>query len=375
MRRRTTAKPLSSKYVQRASINLKGLGSRITIALGATLMCCFSFAQNVTPGGYVDIHVHTAGIGKQGSGAFVSKQMREGFKFGLYLRAFDVTLEELETRGDKIVVERIAKNIAQSARVSQAVVLALDGVTNKAGNLDREATQIYVPNDFVAAQTARFPQLLFGASINPTRHDALARLDKAKAQGAVLVKWIPAIMGFNPSNDSLKPFYARMKTHGLALLSHAGQERAFGPADDSLGDPRHLELALKAGVTVIVGHLATTGKTEGKDYFYHLLPMFERYPNLYAEISSLTQINKRGYLYEALEDKNLHARLLYGSDWPLQFFPLVSPWYQFPTVSISTISAVRALDNLWDRDVALKEAMGVPAHIFERTGKLLGVTR
>ena len=36
----------------------------------------------------VDLHVHTAGIGAGGSGAFVNREMRENLRFRFYLRAF-----------------------------------------------------------------------------------------------------------------------------------------------------------------------------------------------------------------------------------------------------------------------------------------------
>jgi hypothetical protein len=45
-----------------------------------------------------------------------------------------------------------------------------------------------------------------------------------------------------------------------------------------------------------------------------------------------------------------------------------------PHVALSQIKAIQGLDNQWDRDVTLKEAMGVPAAAFERSALLLGVT-
>jgi hypothetical protein len=158
------------------------------------------------------------------------------------------------------------------------------------------------------------------------------------------------------------------------LLSHAGAERSFGHSNDKLGDPHRLELPLTLGVTVIAAHIASTGIIEGQDNFDRVLPMFAKHDNLFADISALTQINRRGYLRRALAREDLHSRLIYGSDWPLQFFPLVSPWHHFPHVSISEIKAIQGLDNQWDRDVALKKAMGVPSEVFERSASLLGIT-
>lgn len=93
----------------------------------------------------------------------------------------------------------------------------------------------------------------------------------------------------------------------------------------------------------------------------------------YTEISSLTQINKLGYLYDALAVPGLSERMLYGSDWPLQFFPLVSPWYQIGRIGIGEIRKVGRLKNPWDRDVALKRAMGVPEDVFVRARAVLKI--
>ena len=52
-------------------------------------------------------------------------------------------------------------------QVRAAVVLALDGPVGSDGELDRARTEIYVPNEFVAAEVAKHPELRFGASVNP----------------------------------------------------------------------------------------------------------------------------------------------------------------------------------------------------------------
>ena len=157
------------------------------------------------------------------------------------------------------------------------------------------------------------------------------------------------------------------------MLSHAGQERSFGHSNDEQCDPRHLVLPLQHGVTVIAAHVASAGSTQGESNFERLLPLFDEYEHLYADISALTQINRLGYLNRALTREGVRERLVYGSDWPLQFFPLVSAWYQAPHVDLADIKAIQGLDNKWDRDVALKQAMGVPHTVFERSARVLGI--
>lgn len=316
---------------------------------------------------FVDIHVHTAGLGYGGSGAFINQAMRDSFKFPVYLWAMGVTHDELEAEGDALVIDRLAVMLGESQHVQSAVILAMDGVIDENGKLDRERTQIYVPNEFVAGRTALHDNLAFGASINPARPDAIARLRAAHANGAKLVKWIPNIMLIDPADPAHSEFYREMAALDLPLLSHAGQERSFAGADDSLGDPVRLKLPLELGVTVIAAHLASTGNNEGMSNYRRILGMFAQYPNLYTEISSLTQINKLNYLSDALEQPGVVDRMVYGTDWPLQFFPLISPLYHLNHIGIDDARSVARLGNIWDRDVALKEFLGVPREVFERT--------
>ncbi|MDE0036602.1 MAG: amidohydrolase family protein [Gammaproteobacteria bacterium] len=324
--------------------------------------------------GYLDMHVHTAGIGAGGSGAFVGAEMRSDLRFRFYLRAFGVSEEQLEAEGDGLVIRNISTQVAESEQVARAVILAMDGVVAD-GELDRDATQFYVPNDFVAAEVGRYDNLCFGASVNPQRHDALARLEQAQTDGALLVKWIPNVMHFDPADPAFESFYRKLVELDLPLLSHAGKEQAFPDARDDYGDPRRLELPLSLGVTVIAAHIATTGKNEGEDNFERILPMFDEYPNLYSEISSLTQINKLNYLKRALDVPGLDERLLYGSDYPLQFFPLVSSLWHLRHIEVGTARLVGSIRNQWDRDVALKRAIGTPEHVFARSAELLDVGR
>lgn len=321
----------------------------------------------------VDLHVHVAGLGYGDSGCFISETMRENFRFPFFLWAMGVTEEDLVANGDRVLLEQLSNRVSASKTVSHAVILALDGYVADNGELDVEKTQIYVPGNFIALETAQHDNLLYGASINPNREDAVERLRDAHASGAVLVKWIPSIMNIDPANAKFETFYKAMAELQIPLLTHTGMEKSFAGAVDELADPRRLQLPLELGVTVIAAHIATTGESEGQDNFERILPMFAKYPNLYADISSLTQINKLGYLARALSVDGVTERMLYGSDWPLQVFPLISPWYHVNHIGARKAWNLGKIENLWDRDVALKAAFGVPDTVFERVGELLKI--
>jgi len=312
----------------------------------------------------IDIHCHTAGIGAGESGCFVSPALMQSWKYRIYLRAFGVTEQELRREGDALVLRRVSENLAKSQRVAAAVILAMDGVVGEDGELDRFRTEIFIPNEFIAAETRRYPNLLFGASINPLRRDAVKRLEQAAVSGAVLIKWLPSIQHIDPADQRLCPFYLKLKELGLPLLTHTGTESSFTRTRDELGDPERLRLPLSLGVTVIAAHAASNGKNQGESNHRRFLRLCGEYPNLYADISALTQLNRLGHLQRILKHKDLHSRLLYGSDMPLLNTGIVSP-FAFPTcLSPGCMLGIARIANPWDRDVALKEALGVGEDIL-----------
>lgn len=321
----------------------------------------------------IDFHAHVAGLGYGESGCFINEAMQKNLRFPFYLMAMGVSKKELEQQGDAVLFQKISQAVDQSYWVKKTVILAMDGVIDAQGELDKTLTQVYVPNEYVYAQTQKYPNLLYAASINPNRKDALQRLVTAKAQGAVLIKWLPSIMYINPADEALIPFYQKLVELNMPLLTHTGMEKSFSSARDELADPLRLRLPLSLGVKVIAAHIATTGENEGQDNFQRILPLFKEYPTLYGDISSLTQVNKLGFMRKALNAPQLKGRLIYGTDWPLQFFPLVSPWYHLGDIGFGQALAISRIHNTWDKDIALKSAMGVSSEVFIQGGDILGV--
>ena len=317
-----------------------------------------------------DIHCHTAGIGAGGSGCFVSNSMRRNIRFHFFLKTFGVNESELIRHGDGLVLERLARRLDESRHVSAAVVLAMDGVVDTSGKLDEAATEIHIPNDFLGRECRKHSNLLFGASINPYRPDALERLDRAAADGAVLLKWLPSVQGIDPDDARLKPFYRRLQELKLPLLTHTGTEESFTRVDNSLADPLRLRSALDEGVTVIAAHCASNGKNCGQPNLERLLSLFEAYPNLYADFSSLTQVNRLGHLPRVLRHGSIHDRLLYGSDMPIINSFITSPWWHAYRIPLPKVLRIAAIENPWDRDVELKRALGVTEEILGSSARM-----
>lgn len=345
----------------------------ILFGLGAVLLNAAASPSCAASGKTaLDVHCHMVCLPRPGSDCFVSAALRHSYKFKVYLKFVGVTEDELREKGDDIVADKVSAQIAASSTTAKAVLLALDGAV-KDGVLDESKTEGYVPNELVAHEVARHDNLLLGASVNPNREDALERLKWAHENGAVLIKWIPSVMEIDPADPALEPFYRKLVEYKLPLLVHTGAERTFTRSDDDLCDPARLELPLKLGVTVIAAHMASTGSFHGQTGFERLLVLMRKYPNLYADVSATTQFNRIGFLKKALKRPEVKGRLVFGTDWPLQKFPVVWPGYQTGRLSPAAIARVSKITNVWDRDVALKKALGVPDEVFAAGWAVLGL--
>lgn len=323
------------------------------------------------PSGVVDMHCHTAGFGAGGSGAKVSKSLRESWKFRLYLKIFGTSEAEVSEKGDGIVMDVIARQIAESKHVNDVVILAMDAPYDDAGNLAEEEIEVYVPNRFVGEEVKKRKGLHFGASVHPNRKDALEELAWSKENGAVFVKWLPNIQGIDPSAERYRDYYLKLVELDLPLLTHVGDEDSFSKTDNALGDPKLLKLPLECGVRIIAAHVASSGEREGVENIERLLEMMPDFSNLFADISTLTQANRCKYLPQVLNDQRLKGRLMYGTDYPLTNTPLVTA-LQFPLrLTIRQMVDIVLTKNSWDRDVKLKAALGCPTEVFELSRRFL----
>ncbi len=280
--------------------------------MGAWTLCPTTNRETRPP--VIDLHCHAAGIGAGGSGCIASPHLRSGPLAAFFYRGYGVSYAEVAQLGDAILVERVSKGVAASAEVDEAVVLALDAVVDPQGREDAGRTQLYVPNDFLAAEVSRYGNLHFGGSVHPNRRDALERLERIAREGAVLVKWLPPVQEIDPADRRHIPYYEKMVELGLPLLAHTGAEYVFRRPRPELTDPARLRLPLEVGVSVIAAHAGSGGSTEGIANSQRLFSLMEEFSTLYTDVSALTLLSRWGGLRRLLADPTRHPRILYGSD-------------------------------------------------------------
>ena len=312
-----------------------------------------------------DVHIHLIGISPQ-NGCYVSPNFQQSFVYKLQELFIGVEKSDSPEKQDKLYVQKIIQLLESSSEHKYGILLALDGVYDSSGRFDRDRTGIYIPNDYLFDVCRRSKKLVPGASINPMRADALQELEKVAESGAKLIKWIPNSQNFDPSNKAFIPFYRRLAEFKIPVLSHGGREYAVPALNQSCGNPRLLRAVLDEGVKVIVAHCAEGGGDENGPFFFQFLDMLEEYPNLYGDISALTMIHKSPRLRYLLEHSELFERLYYGSDFPLQFFPMTSPLYFADRLSVNNAWDIQKIENVLKRDVETLKMLGIPRECFER---------
>lgn len=343
---------------------------------------CNLFAGTVLPpiysqDKYLDIHTHVACIDGVDDGCYTSPSLKGSYKYDVYLKAFGVDQPQVMKYGGALIFERLNQKIRNSELVKASIVLALDGVITN-NELDKNETQLYIPNEFILKNISQYDNMLFGASINPYRSNAIDLLEEAKDNGAVLIKWIPSTMYIDPSDEKIIPFYKKMIELNLPLLTHAGKERSFRWARDSFSDPEKLKLPLDLGVTVIAAHVASSGRGD----FKKLLGLF-RNPayrhNLFADISAITQFNRILRVKNILNDKTFNGRLLYGTDWPLIDVQMpilkikLTPFYLYPLftpLKWRQVAELNQIKNSFDQDITLKKLLGFRDEDFRQSERL-----
>jgi uncharacterized protein len=309
----------------------------------------------------IDVHVHLAGRGTEGSGCWVSPVFRR--------RPTYLLLRLLHDRGDDASwAARIAGRV-RSSQLDRAVVLGFDGVYDRRGELDRGRTQMLVPPGWTFEVCTRFEGLLPGPSVNPHRRDALERLDECLERGAVLLKWLPSVQLIDPADPSLRPFYRRLADAGVPLLVHSGgSELTFREWRPELGDVERLHPALRAGVRVIVAHSGVpVTLRRDRDQLPLLRTMLESYPHLWVDNSGIANPSRFRHLPRLAADPAIVERTLHGSDFPVPTNAL----YYLGRLPVRQVARLERIRNPLERDVEIKRAVGYPDGVLERAASVL----
>lgn len=302
----------------------------------------------IDPAQLWDVHAHLIGTGDSGSGCWIAPSLSQWWhpvefarKHAILNGACVAPRSVAAGDVDRAYVRRLTALADEFPVGARWLLFAFDEAVDAAGHRRPDWTTFHVPDAYARAIAAERPDR-FGwvASIHPNREDALERLDRAIAGGALAMKWLPSSMAIDLRDARLRPFYDRLAAARIPLIVHCGEEHAVPGADrQDLGNPLLLREPLRHGVRVIAAHCASLGHAMDLDLPRpRSVPAFELFARLMDEpawnglllgdVSAMFQFNRRPEVWRTvLRRKDWHDRLLHGSDYPL---PGVLPLVQLP---------------------------------------------
>lgn len=289
--------------------------------------------EDIEEGKFIDHHMHVLGLGTDGSGIWLNDDLfsllhpADSLKTQVYISAAGIKNKK---RADVEYLEQMVTFVNLFPEEGRFCLLAIDRCYDKKGNLDEGNSKMYVPNEWImeVCKTGK-EKFIPCVSINPYRKDAVEQVEKWAAEGVKMIKWMPAVMGMDASDEICEPFYEAMQKNDMVLLTHVGKEdnvpiTKFQP----LNNPLLFRKPLEMGVKVIMAHCASAGTNadidnDGKpvdnyELFFRLMDDPQYDGLLFGDISALTQVNRMGKpLAMVLDRTDLHPRLIHGSDYPL----------------------------------------------------------
>jgi mannonate dehydratase len=293
---------------------------------------------DIDPSQVWDSHVHIVGVGDSNSGVWFNPNMDSYWHPILKVqKKFYMNGGCVDNRNiDTSYVARLVQLSSEMPAGFKSMLFAFDWFHSENGQADKTHSIFHVPNHYVDSIAKQYPQYYeWVASIHPYRHDALDALEKAHANGARAVKWLPSGMGIDPASAKCDQFYQKLHDLNMPIISHTGRENAVQGGNQAHGNPLRMRRALDAGVRVVLAHCASDGHDEDLDNGNKSIKSFElfsrlmdtpAYTNLvFGEISAITLLNHAWVIKPLLARPEWHARLLNGSDYPLPgILPLVS---------------------------------------------------
>jgi predicted TIM-barrel fold metal-dependent hydrolase len=304
------------------------------------------------------MHVHVLGNGKSGSGCRITPRWWQRPFIDLMAANVGLKVSPDDPALDQLYIDRLLDWVRGST-LERAVILACDDLYDETGHRFPGRSGLFVPNDYVLELSKRHPEFLPAVSIHPARPDAIAELEQCAHAGAVLLKLLPCVQAVDCNRAVYKPFWKRMAQLNFPLLAHTGGEFSLPTHRRDLQSVETLRLPLECGVIVIAAHCGTPALPWDHDYFDQFDQMRKAFPNLYGDLSALSQITHLRTLARLRKDPR---QILYGSDYPVVTSVL---WSRLRgLIAKAAYDRVRSISNPLEKKFQLTVALGFPARIF-----------
>jgi len=271
----------------------------------------------------IDFHVH-----------LLSKDVKfdrlyDRVALALFGKKLGISYKEAKRNPYQAYKSALINNIKSSKYIKKIVLFGVDSKIYKNGNFISKDNTVCASNSELLELYQENRNIIIPFfSINPNRKDAIEQIRYYHSKGFKGAKFLQNYWGVDTNDKMYQRYFETLKELNLPLIIHIGNE-------SSISSYKHLEslsmlkAPLDIGVTTISAHMAIdykniikslskNPKNFGNSYF-KLIKMLKEYPNLYADISSLLTPQRAKVLPHLSQQKEIHHKLLYGTDFPVPF--------------------------------------------------------
>ncbi len=259
----------------------------------------------------------------------------------IFAKKLGVNKDDLINRKYDAFVEAYINNIKTSKYVKKSVVLPVDAKIDSRGKeISRDKT-VCSSNDDVLREYEKYPnEIIPFFSINPNRKDALDLIDKYASYGFKGAKFLQNYWDIDINDKKYIPYFEKIKEYDLPIIIHTGGEHAI-ESNPIYEKVEVANSAIDVGCKVVLAHFGVNMIMEqrlnslhnnfsfnnskfGEDYF-KTIEYLENHENVYADLSAIIALFRTKIIEDlANNQKHIHDKLLFGTDYPVPFSILFS---------------------------------------------------
>jgi uncharacterized protein len=306
----------------------------------------------------VDFHAHLL------SPDVSFSRLYDKIAISLFAKKLGVDKDELINRKYDAFVESFINNIKTSKYVTKSVILPVDAKLDDKGIEIHKDKTVCSSNEDVFKEYQKYPnEIIPFFSVNPNRVDALDLIDKYTSLGFKGAKFLQNYWDIDINDKKYVPYFEKIKSYDLPIIIHSGSEYAIS------SNPMYEKIevanqAIDIGCKVVLAHFGVNILMEnrlnklhhnfsfnsskfGEDYF-KTIDYLEKHENVYADLSAIIALFRTKIIEDlAMNQKQIHHKLLFGTDYPVPFSVLFS----HNSLGISKRLELEKIQNPLDRYV------------------------
>jgi len=280
----------------------------------------------------IDIHTHLL------SSEVKFDRFYDKLAIRFFAKKFGMDPKRLMENPYDAYVEGLTTNARQSKYVKKMVLFGVDERVDDADRcIHKDITVCATNDDLLKVYQKHSDVVIPFFSINPKRSNALELIDTYVAHGFKGAKFLQNYWNVDTREKRYQPYFDKLAELNIPLIVHVGNESSIHSYKECEAIEM-LDAPLAAGVTVIAAHMALSYESFGirkmfsknpkyfNEEYFRLLEMLKEHDNLYADISALLTPIRAKALRHLSEQKEIHDKLLFGTDFPVPFTAIINSY-------------------------------------------------